>query len=106
MGQSLVIVIVNAGFADDVMDAARKANAFGGTVISGRGTAKEEAEKLFNININPEKEVVLIIADNSIKDDILHNVYKEVGLNSPGQGIAFTLPVEEAVGIQNKIEQK
>ena len=103
MGQSLVVVIVNSGFADDVMDAARKAKAFGGTVISGRGTAKEEAEKLFNITISPEKDVVLIIADDEIKDDILHNVYRHVGLDSPGQGIAFTLPVDEAVGIQSKI---
>ena len=99
--KELVVVIVNNGFADDVMRAAREAKAFGGTVIQGRGTAKAEAEKMFNISIQPEKEVVLIVVDEEIKDDVLKNIYQKVGLDSPGQGIAFTLPTTDVVGISS-----
>ena len=95
----VIFCIVNAGFSDEVMDAAREFGARGGTVIRARGTANAEAEKLFNIAIQPEKEIVMILVESKIKNDILHAVYKAVGLNTPGQGIAFTMPVESVVGI-------
>lgn len=94
-----IICIVNSGFSETVMAAARECGARGGTVINARGTAKEETEKLFNISIHPEKEIVLILVDLEIKDAILHAIYKSIGLNSEGQGIAFSLPVDEFVGL-------
>ena len=55
--------------------------------------------------MHPEKEIVLILTESKIKDDILHNLYKEVGLNTAGQGIAFTLPVDEVVGLNKSINK-
>lgn len=98
-GYELVCCIVNGGYSDSVMDTARKMGAGGGTVIHGRGTANSEVEKMFNITIQPDKEIVLIIIKSEIKDDVLHALYKEVGLDSPGQGIAFSLPVDDVVGL-------
>ena len=95
----VIFCIVNAGFSDEVMDAARGLGATGGTVIRARGTANAEAEKLFGISIQPEKEIVMILVDRAIKNDILHALYKAVGLQTPGQGIAFSLPVDSVVGL-------
>ena len=95
----VIFCIVNAGFTDEVMDAAREFGARGGTVIRARGTANAEAEKLYNIAIQPEKEIVMILVETALKNDILHALYKAVGLNTPGQGIAFTVPVESVVGL-------
>lgn len=95
----MIMCIVNSGFSETVMDAAREFGAKGGTVIRGRGTANVEAEKLYGIAIQPDKEIVLILVDTAIKNDILHAVYKAAGLNTPGQGIAFAVPVEDVVGI-------
>ena len=95
----VIICIVNAGFADAVMDAAKEFGARGGTVIHARGTANSEAVKKFEIPVSPEKEMVMILVPTEIKDDILHAIYQKVGLATPGQGIAFTLPVENAVGL-------
>ena len=100
----VIFCIVNAGFTDDVMDAAREFGARGGTVIRARGTANAEAEKLFNIAIQPEKEIVMILVDSKIKDDILHALYRAVGLQTPGQGIAFSMPVDSVVGIADSAE--
>ena len=66
-----VICIVNSGFADAAMDAARKAGAGGGTILKGRGTAGAEAEALFNIRIQPEKELLLLLVPVQIKDEVL-----------------------------------
>ena len=94
-----IICIVNSGYSDDVMDAAKKFGARGGTVLNARGTANKDAEKFFGISVEPEKEIVMIVVPTECKDDILHALYKEVGLDSPGQGIAFALPVDSVVGI-------
>lgn len=94
----MIYAIVNAGFADAVMEAAREYGARGGTVIHARGTANGDAEQMFGITVQPEKEIVMIIVPAELRNDILHTVYQKVGLKTPGQGIAFSLPVEEVVG--------
>lgn len=94
-----VFCIVNEGFSDAVMDAAKEAGARGGTVIHARGTANKEAEKFFHITIQPEKEIVLILVPADIKDAVLHAIYRNAGLKSEGQGIAFSLAVDEAIGV-------
>ena len=102
----MIVCVVNTGFSDAVMSAARACGARGGTVINARGTANPEAESFFKITIQPEKEIVMIVVPSAIKDDILHALYKDVGLNTPGQGIAVTLPVDAAVGLPKAEEEK
>ena len=94
-----IVCIVNAGYGDAVMDAAREFGAGGGTVVHARGTANPDAEKFFGLTIQPDKEMVMILVPSSIKDDILHALYRAVGLQTPGQGIAFSLPVDGVVGL-------
>ena len=95
----VIFCVVNAGYSELVMDAAKEVGARGGTVINARGTANKEAEKFFSITIQPEKEIVLILVPSSIKDDVLHAIYRQAGLKTAGQGIAFSLAVDDVVGI-------
>lgn len=95
----MIMCIVNAGFSETVMEAAKSAGARGGTILNGRGTANKEAESFFHIAIQPEKEVVMILVDREIKDAVLHALYQKAGLDTMGQGIAFSLPVDEVVGL-------
>ena len=98
-----VFCIVNDGFSDVVMDAAREAGARGGTVIHDRGTAYKEAEKFFKITIQPEKEIVMILVPADIKDDVLRAIYRNAGLKTEGQGIAFSVAVDDVVGMSGEI---
>lgn len=102
----VIFCIVNAGYAEVVMDTARDAGAGGGTVLHARGTARSDAEKLFGIVVQPEKEIVMIIVKAEMKDSIFHALYGAVGLNSPGQGIAFSMPVDKVVGISDAPAKK
>lgn len=95
----VVFCIVNEGYSDVVMDAAKEAGARGGTVIHARGTANKEAEKFFHITIQPEKEIVMILVPADIKDAVLHALYRNAGLKSEGQGIAFSMAVDDVVGM-------
>ena len=103
----LIICIVNNGFSDTVMEAAKEAGARGGTVLNARGTANKEAEAFFHIAIQPEKEVVMILVPLNVKDAVLHALYEKAGLDTMGQGIAFALPVDNVVGLTPwKVEHK
>ncbi len=101
MNYELIVCIVNAGFSELVMDAAKEVGARGGTVIHAKGTANKDAEKYFKITIQPEKEMVLILVSQEIKDKVLHAVYQSAGLKTDGQGIAFSMPVDNVVGISS-----
>lgn len=94
-----IFCIVNSGYSDAVMDAAKKLGARGGTVINARGTASKAAENFFHITVTPEKEIVMILVPTKIKDAVMHALYKEVGLETAGQGIAFSVPVDNVVGL-------
>ncbi len=98
-GYEAVFCIVNSGFSELVMDAAKEVGARGGTVLHARGTANKESEQFFHINIQPDKEIVMILVPSEIKDDVLHSIYRQAGLKSEGQGIAFSLPVDDVVGL-------
>lgn len=87
--QTLISVILNKGYADDAMAAARKAGAGGGTVINARGTAREDDAKFFGMHIVPEKEMLMIIVDSEKKDSVLDAVKNLACLHEPGSGIVF-----------------
>ena len=94
---SMVVAVVNKGFSETLMDVARANGATGGTILSGRGTGGEKAQKFFAMSLQEEKEVVLILVKEEIRADLMRAVAREFGLDSPGGGIVFSLPVEEAI---------
>ena len=96
----LILCIVNAGFSETVMDAAKEAGARGGTLLRGRGTANRESEEFFHITIQPDKEIVMILVPQPIKDQVLRSIYQAAGLNTAGQGIAFSMAVDRTVGLE------
>jgi nitrogen regulatory protein PII len=95
----IIMAIVNDGFTDLVMDAAKKAGARGGTILTAHGTGNKDIEKFFGVVITPEKQIVMILVPKTIKDAVIASIYKEVGINTKGQGIAFSIPASDVVGI-------
>lgn len=96
----VILCLVNSGFSDTVMNAAREEGAHGGTIIHARGTGTKEMEKKYGIVITPDKEIIMILVKSSIRDAVLSAVYHVAGLGTEGQGIAFSLPVESVVGLK------
>ena len=100
----VIFAIVNEGYAEDVMDVAREQGARGGTILHGRGVAKEDAAAFFGITVHTEKEIVMIVVPKTIKDNVLNAIYKEMGMAKKAQGIAFSLPVTDTAGLV-KVEE-
>ena len=85
----MINVIVNKGYAEDAMAAARKAGAGGGTIIGARGTAKEGDAAFFGMKIVPEKEMLMILVPSDKKDDILKAITELPCFAEAGSGIIF-----------------
>ena len=96
----LIIVITEPGYTNLVMDAARSAGAYGGTVIHAKGTGMEMAEKFMGVSLASEKELVLIVAKTEQKNAIMQAIMKDAGLNSKAKSIAFSLPVSDTAGLR------
>lgn len=93
-GYELISLIVNKGYADQVMDTARAAGATGGTVINARGTARPEDAKFFGITLVPEKELIMILSARSESAKLMERIQADFAQAEPGSGIAFRMPVE------------
>ena len=100
-----IISIVNRGYTDLVMEAAKQAGARGGTVLTVRGSGNKEAEAFFGITVTPEKEIVLILVPKAISDAVLSAINDGAGMNTKGMGIAFSLPVSDLVGIAQEEDE-
>ncbi|MBQ2936047.1 MAG: P-II family nitrogen regulator [Lachnospiraceae bacterium] len=96
----LIVVIANQGYIDLVMDAARGAGAYGGTVIHAKGTGMEQAEKFMGVFIAAEKEMIFIVAKKEQKNDIMKAVMEQAGIDSKAKSIVFSLPVTDTAGLR------
>ena len=96
---NLIIISVNEGYSDAVMQIARKSGATGGTVIKGRLADIEQFAALGNANMDTEREILCILAPLKISKQIMDDVNKEFGLSSEENGILFAIPTEKAYKI-------
>ena len=94
-----IYTIVDRGRAQAVIEAAERVGSRGGTVINARGSGIHETSKLFSMEIEPEKEIVLIVAQTQKTSDIVSAIREELGIDEAGKGIVFVQDVSEAFGL-------
>ena len=96
----LIVVISQQGYTDVIMNAAREAGAYGGTIIHAKGTAGEMANKFMGVTIADEKEIVYIVSKADEKNAIMKSIMEKAGLNSKAKAICFSLPVTDTAGLR------
>ncbi len=96
---NLIIISVNEGYSDEVMQVARKAGATGGTVIKGRLAEIEQFAEMGNVKIDGDREMLCILAPLKTSKQIMEEINKEFGLSSEANGIVFAIPTEKAYKI-------
>lgn len=101
----LIIVVMNEGFSDRVMDAARGAGATGGTLLHAKGTGRKKAEKFYGVSLAEERDMVYILADAKKKSDIMKAINAECGMETEVGAICFSVPVSEVAGIRKLDEE-
>lgn len=95
----LITVVVPKGTAEQVIDAAAAAGAKGGTIINARGAGIHETEKVFMMDIEPEKEIVLILSKTDNAKALIDSIRAGLDLDEAGKGILFVQNIGEVYGI-------
>lgn len=96
----LIVVIAEQGYTELIMDAARGAGAYGGTVLHAKGTGMEIAEKFMHMSLAAEKEVIYIVTKTEQKNDIMKAIIEQAGPSSKAKAITFSLPVTDTAGLR------
>lgn len=94
-----IITIVNRGKAEEVIEAAKAAGSKAGTIINARGSGVNETSKLFNMDIEPEKEIVIILSKEDITEAIVTSIREKLEIDKPGNGIIFIQNINKAYGV-------
>lgn len=96
----LLVTIANQGYTEQIMDAARKVHAAGGTVIHAKGTGAHLAQKFMGVTLVPEKEMVFIVVRKDQKNAIMRSIMDEAGTGTKAGAIVFSLPVTDTAGMR------
>jgi len=51
------------------------------------------------MEIEPEKEIVLILAENSVTDAIVSSIRENMNIDEPGKGIIFVQSINKTYGL-------
>ena len=97
----LIVTIVKEGYSESVMNAAKRVGATGGTVIYGRSLGSSRTI-LTNLQVEPEKDVVLNIVKKEIKNKVMESINKETGIKSDANGILLSLPIDNVIGLSEE----
>lgn len=102
----LILVVVNEGHSEKVMNIAREAGAGGGTIVPAMGTGKQRPEKFMGISLADEKDMIFIVETVKKKADIMRAIMEQAGPDTPSGAICFSLPISEVVGLRQEEEDE
>jgi len=103
----LIIALTEDTITDKVVDAAREKGATGSTVISSaRGEGLQVAKTFLGLNLDTQRDVILLLVEEHMSRDILETI-EAVGEfeANPGSGIAFSIDVDDAVGVSQQVNK-
>ena len=96
----LLVAVVNQGYTDLAMEAARAAGAGGGTVIHARGGGAGPEQQFLGVSLAPEKELVFIVVKSEQKNKLMTAIMEKAGLSTRAGSVVFSLPVTGVAGIR------
>lgn len=95
----MIAAVVNHGFSEEVMNAAREAGAGGGTVLHSRSAGLENVMSVWGLGVQEERELVLIVADTESKLNIMQAISSKCGIHSEAKGMVVSLPIDGVIGL-------
>lgn len=90
---SLVLISVNQGYTEDVLDTARAHGARGGTVFRAR-FGGDKAFEQHGIHIQDEKEIIAIVVPNDIRNSIMDEINAKYGMASKAEAVVLSMKVD------------
>lgn len=99
MEYEVIFVVVDNHRGEEVVKIAETYGSKGATIIHGRGSGVHEKASIFNIAIEPAKEIVMLLVKSEKHQEILEGLSNDLNIKDPGQGIIFSASVNQAIGL-------
>ena len=99
MKNTMIAAMVNLGYSEDVMIAARAAGAGGGTVLHSRSVVDDSALPHVGAGLAEEKDIVLIVANSESKTAIMQAIAEKCGIHTDAKGIVYSFPIDNVIGL-------
>ena len=102
----LIIALIEDSKTEVVMDAARCAGATGVTVLNqARGEGCDAPKTFLGLHLEAQRDMVLFLVEAHFAREVLEGIAQAGRFEEePGAGIAFTIVVEDAVGVSHQIQ--
>ena len=101
----LILSSVKPDITDKILEAAKAAGATGATIIQARGTGSHEAKSFFGLTLEAQTDIIMLIVGEHHVTEILDAIQKKGEFHKPGTGIAFVLPIEQAIGMESQMKK-
>ena len=103
----LIIALTEDSITNKIVEAARDKGATGSTVISSaRGEGLQVAKTFLGLSLETQRDVILLLVEEHMCRDILETVESVGEFEAhPGNGIAFSIDVDDAVGVSQQVNQ-
>lgn len=100
-----IFVVADHGKSREIMDYCYEVGVSGGTVLKGRGAGIPTKSSPFNLEIKPEKDIVILVTETSKADSLKAQLEDKLELKRAGKGVLFSLPVSMVTGIYKEAKE-
>lgn len=98
----MFMTIVPEGDGDKVVEVVRQGGGAGGTIIPAYGAFAETVTRVFGIEINSEKDIVINLVDKQIANQIEEELTRNIHFQDSDSGIMFSVDAQNVRGIYIK----
>ena len=99
----IILAMVNEDYQDKVIESAKSAGATGVTILNARGEGIHKQQSFLGLTMEAQKDMLLFLVEDFIAYNIMDAIYKSGHLSEHGNGIAFTLSVDRAIGLESQM---
>lgn len=100
----IILASVKTDLTDKIVDAAKRSGATGATIISARGTGIREAKTFFGLSLEAQTDIIMFLLEEHLVTPVMAAIGSAGKFDKPGTGIAFSLPVDEVIGLESQID--
>ena len=100
----LVLTVVKRGYETEVLEAAKRANHCGATVLQAKGVSKIQ-KKFLGFSIDPEATIVMMVVKDELVLDVMKKIYDVADFKSEARGMVFALPVSMVAGLDETYDK-
>lgn len=99
MEYQTLIAIMERGKCGKALEVVNRAGARSGTLLKGRGSGLHEKQRILNVALEPEKDILMLVAPASKTEEIITNIDEQLKIQEPGNGIMLGMKVQRVHGI-------